>query len=71
MVQIFAYFEHIKIVQKLEHIIIFAQDGKIFWFFLARQHVYYGAPDVPVNVVAAYHHLDGERSMHCESKSRN
>ena len=41
-------------------------------FFIAWQLVtYYDAPDVPVNMVAAYHCLDGERSMHHESKSSN
>ena len=42
----------------------FAQDYEITQFFLALQlFVYYGTPDVLVNVVAAYHHLDGERSV--------
>ena len=43
---------------------------EITWFFLVRGlFVHYGAPEVPVNVVAAYHRLDGERSMHHESKT--
>ena len=72
LVQIFAYFEHIQIVWKLEHANFFARDYKITWFFLARQlFVYYGAPDAPVNMVAVYHHLDGERNMNHELKILN
>ena len=36
--------------------------SEITRFFLTRQlFVYYGVPDVAVNMVAAYHRLDGER----------
>ena len=69
MVQIFAYFEHLQIVQKLELTKIFVWEYEITRFYLARQlFVDYGAQDVPINIVAAYHRLDGERSMHHESK---
>ena len=72
MVQIFAYFEHIQIMQKLGPMRIFSRDYKSTRFFLAQQlFVYYGASDVPVNMVAAYHRLDGRRSMHHESESSN
>ena len=40
-------------------------------FFPQQLFTYYGAPDVPVNMVALYHRLDGERSMQHESKSLN
>ena len=73
MVQIFAYFEHIKIVRKLEPTKSFTQDYEITRFFLVQQlFVHYGAPDVPVNLVATYHYgLDGDRSMHHKLKSLN
>ena len=72
MVQIFVYFEHMQIVRKLEPTKIFAQDYDITRLFLAWQlFVYYIAPDVSGNMVATYHHLDGERSMHHESNSSN
>ena len=70
--KIFAYFEHMHIVQKLEPTEIFDRDYDITRFFLAWQlFVYYVAPDVPVNMTAAYHGLDGKRSMHHESNSSN
>ena len=70
MVQIFVYFEHMQIVRKLEPMKIFTRDYDITQFFLARQlFVYYVFLDVPVNIVAAYHRHDGERSMHHESNS--
>ena len=51
--QIFSYFEHMQIVQNLQCTKIFTWDYEIIWFFLSRQVViYYGAPDVPVNMVA-------------------
>ena len=72
LVQIFAYFEHVQIVQNLDPTKSFAWGYKIAQFFLTRQFfVYYGAADVTVSVVATYHRLDGERSMHNESKSLN
>ena len=50
MVQIFAYFEHIKTVRKLGPMKIFFRDDKTTQFFLVWQFfVYYGTPDVPVN----------------------
>ena len=65
MVQIFAYFNRIQIVQKLEPTKIFAWDDETTRFFLVRElFIYYGAPDVPVNMVGAYHCLDDERNMH-------
>ena len=57
-----------QIVQKLEPPKIFARDDKTTQFFLVRQlFAYDGAPHVPVNMVGAYHRLDGERSMHAPS----
>ena len=57
-VKIFAYFEHMQIVQKLEPTKIFDRDYDITRFFLAWQlFAYYVAPDVPVNMTAAYHGL--------------
>ena len=68
-VQFFSYFEHTQIVRKIEPRKFFLEITR---FFLTRQlFVYYGAPDVPVNMVASYHHLDGERSMQHEWKSLN
>ena len=55
MVQIFAYFEHIQTVRKIEATKIFPQDYEITRFFLTQQlFVHYSTPDVPVNMVAAY-----------------
>ena len=57
---------------KLEPPKIFDQDYEIARFSFAWQHfVKYATPDVPVNMLAMYHGLDGERSMHHESKSSN
>ena len=69
-VQIFAYFEHIQIVQKLEPMKILPWDDETTWFFLVWQlFVYYCAPDVPENMVGMRNHrLDGERSMHWVEK---
>ena len=68
MVQIFAYFEHVQTVRKLEPMKNFPQDYDITRFILAKQL----APDVPVNMVATvYHSLDGERNMHHESNSQS
>ena len=66
MVQIPAYFEHVQIVRTLEPTKKFSRNWKITWFLLTLQmFVNYGAPDIPVTVVAAYDHgLNGERSMH-------
>ena len=70
--QIFTYFEHMQIVQKLEPTKNFAQDYNITKFFLGRKlFVYYVAPDVHVNMVAVHHGLDGERSMHNGSNISN
>ena len=45
----------------------FSRDDETTRFFLLRQlFIYYGTPDVFVNMVGAYHCLDGERSMHCQ-----
>ena len=38
--------------------------------FEPNSFIYYCAPDVTVNMVAAYHCLDGERSMHHKLKIR-
>ena len=70
MVQIFAYFKDVQILQKLEATKSFVQDDETTPFFLTRQlFIHYGAPNAHVNTVAMYHHLDGQRSMHHESKS--
>ena len=56
--EIFAYFEHMQNVWKLEPTKVFITKYEITQFFLARQcFLYYGAPDVPVNMVhvAVYH----------------
>ena len=59
-------------MRKLERTKSFAQDDKTTRFFLVRElFIYYGTPDVPVNMVAAYHRLNGERSKHRVSKSSN
>ena len=62
MVQIFAYFEHMQTMQKLEPTKFFLGNTKL---------PDYGTPDVPINMVATYCRFDGERSMHHESKSLN
>ena len=68
MVQIFAYFEHMQIVRKLEPAIIFPGDDETSRFFLVHQlFIYDGAPDVPVSMAGTCHHLDGERSMKTSS----
>ena len=54
MVQIFAYFDHVQIVPKLEPLKVFAWKYKITHYFLA--HV----PDVPVNISP----VSGERSTY-------
>ena len=62
----------IQIVQKLEPTKSSVRDNATIRFFLVRQlFVYYDAPDVLVNMVGAYHCLDGERTMHRESKNSN
>ena len=72
MPQVFAHFEHIKVVRKVVPTKNFDQDYNIAQFFLTEQlFIWYGAPDVPVSMVAAYHRVDGERSVHHESKSSN
>ena len=72
LVQIFAYIENIQIILKLGPTKNFARDYEITRFFLAQQLlVNYSDPDVPVNMVGAYHLLDGKRSMYHESKSSN
>ena len=49
MVQIFAYFERIQIVEKLENTKLFSREYEITRFFTARQlFVYYRTQDVPV-----------------------
>ena len=71
MVQIFAYFKHIQIVRKLELAKIFPEITSFPDSFFAQQlfvYYLYKTPDVPVNMVATYDRLDGERSMHYESK---
>ena len=61
---IFAYFRHMEIVRKFEHMKIEIPHYEIARFLLTRQpFVYCGVPDVLVNVVALYHGLDDERSM--------
>ena len=50
---------------------IFSRDYEITEFFFTWQLcIYYGAPIVPVNMVAVYHRFDGEKSMQHESKVR-
>ena len=65
-----AYFKHMQIVQKLEPTKFFPG---ITQFFPTRQPFkYYGTPDVPVNMVALYHHgLHSEKSMQHELISSN
>ena len=69
VVQIFAYFEHIQIVQELELAKLFTQDYPILSH--TSSFVCYAAPDVTVSMVASYHCLDGERSMQHEWNSLN
>ena len=72
MVQILAYFEHVQIALKIEPMKTFARDDKTTQFFLTQQHfIHYHTPNVHVNMVGGYHGLDGERTMHHQSKSSN
>ena len=60
------------VVRKLERTKSFAQDDETTRLFLVRKlFVHYGTPNVPVNMVAPYYRLDGERSMYHVSKSSN
>ena len=69
MVQIFPYFEHIQIAWKLERMKNFGQEYDYPILSCTGTFCSYGAPEVPVNVAAAYHRPDGERSMHHELKT--
>ena len=47
------------------------RDDEFTQFFLTWQlFLEYGGPDVPLNTVAVYHCLGGERSMHYELNKR-
>lgn len=65
MVKIFTYFKHEQSVRKLERTIIFVGRTSIYslqWLSTGIWNLY-GAPDVPVNMEATYHRLNGEISM--------
>ena len=61
MVQIFVYFKHIEIMQNLEPTKLLAEITQ--FFLVCQRFIHYGTPEVPVNMVPAYHHFDSERSM--------
>ena len=61
MVQIFAYFEHMQIVRKLEPTKNFTSDYPTP-SRTATLCLLDGAPDAPVSMVASYHRLDGKET---------
>ena len=71
-VQICAHFGQIQILRNLEPAKIMLETYyEINRFLPARQlSIYYGAPDIPRNMIAAYDRLDAERSLNQESKVR-